>query len=225
MRRRERSSPFASGVVLAAGGSRRLGQPKQLLPYRGVTLLDHVVATARHCSFDQLLVALGGAEENVRAQVDLVGAEVVVARDYRGGCSSSIAAAIERLDPRCEVLVLMLGDQPGVTAAAVRALLAGRGDAPMAVSRYDDGRGHPLAFGPALFDDLSRLHGDKGVWRLMDQLGEAVVEVPVPGPVPLDVDTWADYESVLAGAGTGAGRHDWPRAHSALASARGAPAS
>lgn len=199
MQRRSRGPlPFASGLVLAAGGSRRLGQPKQLLPYGGATLLDHVVATARECSFDQLLVALGGAQDDVRARVDLAGAEVVVARDYRGGCSSSIAAAIEGLDPRCEVLVLMLGDQPGVTAAAVSALLGGRGDAPMAVCRYEDGRGHPLAFGPALFDDLSRLHGDKGVWRLMDTLGEAVVEVPVPGPVPLDVDTWADYEAVVA---------------------------
>jgi len=220
-----RSRPFASGLVLAAGASRRLGQPKQLLPYRGVTLLDHVLATARECSFDQFLVALGGAEDDVRKRVDLAGAEVVVARDYRGGCSSSIAAAIEGLDPRCEVLVLMLGDQPGVTAAAVEALLAARGEAPMAVCRYDDGRGHPLAFGPALFDDLSRLHGDKGVWRLMDGLGEAVVEVPIPGPVPLDVDTWADYEAVLAGAGSGAGRDDQRRPHSALASARGTPGS
>ncbi len=217
-----RSRPFASGLVLAAGASRRLGQPKQLLAYRGVTLLDHVLATARECSFDQFLVALGGAEDDVRKRVDLAGAEVVVARDYRGGCSSSIAAAIEGLDPRCEVLVLMLGDQPGVSAATVSALLAGRGEAPMAVSRYDDGRGHPLAFGPALFDDLSRLHGDKGVWRLMDGLGEAVVEVPVPGPVPLDVDTWADYEAVLAGAGSGAGRDDRRRPHSALASPSGA---
>ena len=219
-----RSRRFASGLVLAAGGSRRLGQPKQLLPYRGVTLLDHVLATARECSFDQLLVALGGAEGDVRARTDLDGAQLVVARDYREGCSSSIAAAIEGLDARCEVLVLMLGDQPGVSAATVGELLARRGDAPMAVCRYDDGRGHPLAFAPALFDDLSRLHGDKGVWRLMDQLGDAVVEVPVSGPVPPDVDTWTDYEALLAGA-CGAGRDDRARAHSPAASARGGPGS
>ena len=65
---------------------------------------------------------------------------------YGEGCSSSIAAALGVVDERCDVLVLMLGDQPGVTAETVRALLAGRGDAALAVCRYDDGRGHPIAF-------------------------------------------------------------------------------
>ena len=50
------SEPFVAGLVLAAGGSQRLGRPKQLLPFAGATLLDHTVATARACAFDQLLV-------------------------------------------------------------------------------------------------------------------------------------------------------------------------
>ena len=58
----------------------------------------------------------------------------------------------------------MLGDQPGVTAGTVAALLAGRGGAELAVCRYDDGRGHPIAFGRAVFGELAALHGDKGVW-------------------------------------------------------------
>jgi molybdenum cofactor cytidylyltransferase len=58
-------------------------------------------------------------------------------------------------------------------------------------------RGHPFAFGRELFAELAALHGDKAVWKLLDRRGDAVVDVPVPGPVPLDVDTWADYEAVL----------------------------
>ena len=116
------------------------------------------------------------------------------------GCSSSIAAALPALDRRCDLLVLLLGDQPGVSAGAVRALLAGRGDAALAVCRYDDGRGHPFAFGRAAFADLAALHGDKGVWKLLDRRGDEVVEVPIAGRVPLDVDTWEDYEALLAGA-------------------------
>ena len=92
----------------------------------------------------------------------------------------------------------MLGDQPGVTAETVAALLAGRGDAELAVCRYDDGRGHPIAFARSVFGDLANLHGDKGVWRLLDRGGDAVAEVRVPGPIPLDVDTPEDYEAVLA---------------------------
>jgi molybdenum cofactor cytidylyltransferase len=97
-----------------------------------------------------------------------------------------------------DVLALLLGDQPGVTAGTVRALLDGRGDAPLAICRYDDGPGHPFAFSREVFGDLRALHGDKAVWKLLDARPDAVAEVRVPGPVPLDVDTWEDYEAVLA---------------------------
>ncbi|MEA2255083.1 MAG: molybdenum cofactor cytidylyltransferase [Solirubrobacteraceae bacterium] len=188
--RRER---FVAGLVLAAGGSSRLGQPKQLLPFGSGTLLDHTVATARACGFDQLLVTLGGAADEVRARVDLGGAQIVDNPAFGEGCSSSIGAAMQALDPRADVLVLLLGDQPGVTADTVRTLLDGAGDAPLAVCRYDDGLGHPLAFGREVFGELTTLHGDKAVWKLVDRMG---LEVPVAGDVPRDVDTWADYEAV-----------------------------
>jgi molybdenum cofactor cytidylyltransferase len=197
------TDPFVAGLVLGAGGSRRLGRPKQLLPYAGGTLLGHAVAVARACPFDQLVVAVGGAAGEVRAAVDLEGADVVVNEGYGEGCSSSIAAALGALDPRCEVLVLMLGDQPGVTPATVEALLAGRGGAPLAACRYDDGLGHPLAFGRGAFAELAALHGDKGVWRLLQRRAGEVAEVPVAGGVPPDVDTEDDYAAALAAQGGG----------------------
>jgi molybdenum cofactor cytidylyltransferase len=192
-------SRFTTGLVLAAGGSTRLGQPKQLLPYRGGTLLGHVLDCARACGFDQLVVALGGAADEVRSKVDLSGADVVENRDYGDGCSSSIAAALPALDARCDVLVLMLGDQPGVGPTVVRTLLARHGDAPIGVSRYEDGRGHPFAFRRPVFEELAGLHGDKAVWKLIERRnGDGdVVEVRVPGRVPPDVDTWADYEALV----------------------------
>jgi molybdenum cofactor cytidylyltransferase len=190
------SEAFVAGLVLAAGGSKRLGQPKQLLPFRAATLLDHTVATARGCAFDQLLIAIGGAADDVRAQVDLSGADVVVNDGYGEGCSSSIAAAMAALDRRARLIVLLLGDQPGVTAGAVASLLAGRGDADLAVCRYDDGLGHPFCFSRRLFPTLRGLHGDKAGWKLVAAGGDDVAKVPVSGPVPIDVDTWADYEAV-----------------------------
>jgi molybdenum cofactor cytidylyltransferase len=191
---------FVTGLVLGAGGSARLGRPKQLLPYGDTTLLGHVAGVARACAFDQLIVAIGGAAGEVRATVDLGGADVVQNDAYGAGCSSSITAALHRLDPRCDVLVLLLGDQPGVTPATVAALLAGRDGAPVAVCRYDDGPGHPIAFSHSMFGELASLHGDRGVWRLLDRHAGAVAEVPVAGPIPLDVDTEADYQAVLASA-------------------------
>jgi molybdenum cofactor cytidylyltransferase len=190
-----------TGLVLAAGGSRRLGQPKQLRPYGRGTLLDHVLGVARASPFDQRLCVLGGSAADVRNQVNLDGFQVVENRHFGEGCASSIAAALGAVDPACDVLVLMLGDQPGVASSAVEALLAGRADAPLAACAYDDGRGHPFAFARSTFPELAALHGDKGVWKLMDRYGEAVADVPVPGPIPLDVDTWDEYRSVLAAAG------------------------
>jgi molybdenum cofactor cytidylyltransferase len=100
-------------------------------------------------------------------------------------------------------MVLMLGDQPGVRPASIRALLAGCEEGTvLAACLYDDGRGHPLAFGRALFGDLRELHGDKAVWKLMDRRPDQVVEVRIPGPTPPDINTRKDYETVLAEAGS-----------------------
>jgi molybdenum cofactor cytidylyltransferase len=96
--------------------------------------------------------------------------------------------------------VLLLGDQPEVYVGAVHALVAGAqaAGASIAACAYDDGRGHPLAFGRSMFGALAALHGDKGVWKLLDRFAGFVLDVRVPGGVPRDVDTWADYEAVLS---------------------------
>jgi molybdenum cofactor cytidylyltransferase len=195
------NSVRVTGLVLAAGGSKRLGRPKQLLSFGSQRLLGHVLEVARQCPFDQLLCVLGGNADEVRGRVDFSNVEVVNNPHFGDGCSSSIAAALGAVSSRSDVLVLMLGDQPGVRPDSVAALLAGRGDAPFAACAYQNGRGHPLAFARAVFGELAALHGDKGVWKLLDRRADEVVDIPVPGPVPLDVDTWEDYEAVLAAAG------------------------
>ena len=187
-----------TGVVLAAGRSRRLGQPKQILPYRDSTVLGETLRMARRCGFDQLIVTLGGSAEEVRREVSLDGAEAVVVDDPASGCAASLRVAVERVDPASAGIVLLLGDQPGVTEVTVRRLIeAGAGES-MAVCRYDDGVGHPFWLARGVFGELTGLHGDKGVWKLIDSGRFDVLEVPVDGPVPLDVDTWDDYERLIA---------------------------
>lgn len=186
----------AAGVVLAAGASRRLGRPKQLLAYRGRTLLDAVLTTARSAGLTQVVVALGGAAEEVRSRTDLHGVDVVVNPDFGEGCATSIRTSLSRVVDDADGIVLLLGDQPGVTVESIRALLAGAGDHAVGVCSYDDALGHPLWFHRRTFETLAGLHGDKAVWKLVDT-GDDVARVVVPGPVPRDVDTWADYHALL----------------------------
>ena len=96
---------FVTGLVLAAGSSSRLGQPKQLLPYRGTTLLDATLGIARACGFDQLLVTIGGASEEVRRRVDFSGTQVVENLNFtamsrsgnRARSRATTASAVSRL--------------------------------------------------------------------------------------------------------------------------------
>lgn len=192
---------FVTAIVLAAGRSERLGRPKQLLDVGGRTLLDASLDVVRACRFDQLIVALGGAGDDVRAGVDLAGCTVVDNVRYRSGCSSSIVAALDQVDRDADGVMLFLGDQPGVdpaTVAAVRDAVGPPADPPpIAVCRYADGRGHPFWFARSTFPELRDLHGDKAVWKLIESGRLPVVEIPVAGPVPLDVDTWDDYRRLL----------------------------
>ncbi|GAA1638984.1 nucleotidyltransferase family protein [Actinoplanes couchii] len=182
-----------TGLVLAAGGSQRLGRPKQLLPFRGRTLLDATVDMARACEFDELLVTVGGSAAEVRAQCDLSSVRVIENPSFSSGCGSSIRTAIASVSS--DRLVLLLGDQPGVRPADVRRLSSLSGA--IGVCRYSDGLGHPFLFHRSVFGELSTLHGDKAVWKLLHSGRYPVTEIDCAGTVPIDVDTIDDYERLL----------------------------
>lgn len=191
-----------AGLLLAAGSSRRLGQPKQLLPYRGRTLLGVTLDVARAAPFAQRLVTVGGAADEVRQTVDFADFDIVDSVHFTNGCSSSIVSALDMVSPDVSGIVLMLGDQPGVTIEAIELLVASATSAgsvaPLAVCDYHEGIGHPFWFGRQVFEDLEQLRGDKAVWKLLESGTYPVTKVPIDQAIPLDVDTWEDYEALLA---------------------------
>ena len=107
-------SVCVSGLVLAAGTSSRLGAPKQLLPWRGTTLLEWVVRQAENSPLDEVIVIVGHESSAVRHKVGFERARIVEAPDFHEGCSASIRAGLEEVSPNAEGAVLILGDQPGI---------------------------------------------------------------------------------------------------------------
>lgn len=188
-----------AAVVLAAGSSRRLGQPKQVLALDGATVLDATLAVARRSGCGQVVVVLGGGADLVRAEVDLADVDVVENHDYDEGCATSVRTALGALSPETEGIVLLLGDQPRVQVGTIVTLVASGRQHAVGVCQYDDGLGHPLWFDRQMFDALRAMHGDKAVWKLVDAEGPDadVVQVRIAGSVPRDVDTWDEYKTML----------------------------
>ena len=188
------------GVVLGAGRSSRFGTPKQLLPFGDTTMLGQVVRNANAASLERVVVVLGRASGELRGSVDFGRAVVVDNTAYGTGCASSLLAGMDAAGKDCEALVLLLGDQPGVRAEFVDAVLSEwRSSRPWAsVTSYGGELGHPFVFAREAFEQLRGLHGDKAVWKLIEAYPQRVHRVEIESPLPPDVDTPEDYELALA---------------------------
>jgi molybdenum cofactor cytidylyltransferase len=188
---------FISGLILGAGASQRLGPPKQLLPFRGTTMLGWVVDQAQRADgLDELVVVLGRAADEIRERVNFGAARVVENPVFAEGCSSSYRAGIGALSPQSDAIMIILGDQPGITPEIINSLAQEwRGDeAPIALCSYRGRTAHPIIFAEAMFEQLKDLHGDKAAWKLVDANSAAVQEVHLDLPFPDNINTAEDFE-------------------------------
>ena len=188
---------FISGLILGAGASQRFGEPKQLLPFAGTTLLGWVVSQAQTATaLDELVVVVGRSADEIRARVDFGDAKVVENRVFTEGCASSYRAGIAALDSRSEAMMIILGDQPGITPEIIDRLADEwrQSNASIALCSYQGHKGHPMIFARSLFDQLETLHGDKAAWKLVDAQANTLLEVRLPLPLPEDINTLEDFE-------------------------------
>lgn len=192
---------FISGLILGAGASQRLGQPKQLLPFGGITLLGWVVAQAKRAAgLDELVVVLGRASDQIRQRVDFGATRVVENPVFGEGCASSYRVGIAALNPQAEAIMIILGDQPGIGPEVIDRVAEEwrQGEGPIALCSYRGRKGHPMIFARALFDQLVGLHGDKAAWKLVDANSDLVQEIQFDLPFPEDINTWSDFERLEA---------------------------
>ena len=192
-------SRFISGLVLGAGASSRYGQPKQLLPFRETTLLGWVITQAERArELGEVIVVLGRAADEIRERVDFGNAKVVDNPVFTEGCSSSYRAGLGAIDPRADAIMIILGDQPGVTPEIIDGVAEKwrEGDKQIVLASYQGRLGHPMLFAKPMFDKLVGLHGDKAAWKLVDAHPDLLIEAPFDRPFPEDIDTVEDFKRV-----------------------------
>ncbi len=186
-----------AAVILAAGTSSRVGRPKQLLLFQGRPIIQHVIDAATAAKVDEIIVVLGHAAEEVLSGFELrPPARVVINPDYEAGQSASLRIGLRSLGHHVKAAVILLGDQPGVSIEAIRAVVDAYERTGERVVRavYGGEPGHPVLFDRRVWREAEAIEGDRGARDLLAQHPEWVVEVPFEGKPPPDLDTWDDYK-------------------------------
>jgi molybdenum cofactor cytidylyltransferase len=184
-------------VILAAGSSSRMGQPKQLLSLRGKTLVRACIDAVTEAGCSPVVVVTGSDSEKVH--LELADANVIGARNtnWQRGIGSSIRSGVQSLihhAPDVEAVLLMVCDQPAVNARFIERLIAVRDETKkdIVASSYADTIGVPALFDRILFEDLLSLGDKAGAKSIILQKLERVEQLPFPDGA-IDVDTWEDW--------------------------------
>jgi molybdenum cofactor cytidylyltransferase len=188
-----------AAVVLAAGGSERMGQPKQLLPLGGQPMVCRVTERVCAAGLAQVVVVVGAHADAVSQALGNLAVEIVVNRAWAGGLSTSLRAGVGALRSEIQAAIVVLADQPALAPSLLRALVARyQATGALIVAPFYQGqRGNPMLFDRMLFPELSAIEGDRGGRELLARYRDQLERVEIDDPALLiDVDTLQDYERI-----------------------------
>lgn len=187
-----------SAILLAAGESRRMGELKQLLPFRGKTLIEQSIDNLLASKVDQVLVVLGYQWEKISEKIQHLPVTTVVNEAYKQGMLSSIKCGLKALKEPNQAFLIALGDQPHVPAPVINRLIEIYQYSTSGIIRpkYQGKRGHPILLDGKYRDEI--LKADEthplGLNQVIRSHLEDVLEVPVDFPAVIqDIDTREDY--------------------------------
>lgn len=184
-------------VVLAAGGSRRMGgKPKQFLQFRGATLLRRAAEAALKLNRSSTVVVLGAHDGELRSELIDLPVKIAVNVDWAVGISSSIKLGLLAIsDEEVDAVIFMLCDQPLVSECVLERLRDHFIEVrkPIIASRYEDSLGVPALFSREIFDELKSLQGDEGAKKIITMDVSRVFPIDV-AEAAFDIDTIDDYE-------------------------------
>ena len=194
-------------VVLAAGTSSRLGQPKQLLDLGGEPILNHVLRAAAMSRLGGTVLVLGHRAIQIGSAVGDFGQTTIVNPDYADGQSTSLRAGIAALPVDASAAVVLLGDQPLVTPAlidrVVETFVERREVDRFVQTRYGDTPAPPVLIGRSWFASLGDIEGDEGARDLIRDHRTKVDLIDSGQDRPLDIDTVDDYQELIRRWGPG----------------------
>lgn len=194
-----KSSKNIGIIVLAAGASRRMGQPKQLLPWGTKTVLAHAIAQTQGAGATASCVVLGSRYQHIAKSIAATAVPVVFNPNWEQGMGTSIAAGLQwMLDqhPELDGVLVQLCDLPLVNASHLKGLIQALNDpTDIRITAYTDTQGVPAIFGKAYFDNLQELRDETGAKSIIQTYNKQVGKVPFPGPYR-DIDTLEAYESL-----------------------------
>lgn len=188
-------------VVLAAGMSSRLGNPKQLLIYHGKSLLKHTVDAALQTPMRPVVVVVGANSDAVKKEIKKMEIVIEENKGWQEGMASSLRCGLEAVQKRSDDIdgiIFMVCDQPYVTQSLLDSLLLAQHETglPIVASSYEDKLGTPALFHKCFFAELMKLEGDTGARKLIKEHKEQVTTVAFPKGI-IDIDTRTDYEVLL----------------------------
>lgn len=187
-------------ILLAAGSSKRLGQPKQLLTYQGKSFLQNMVLAAIDSQWSPILVVLGANAESIRPTIIEKEVNIVINPDWEEGIASSIRCgitALEKINPVADAAILMVCDQPYLTAALLNDLVSSQQKTgkPIVAAEYEGVKGTPVLFHKTFFPELLLLKGDRGAGKILQQRPDLVAAVPFSLGA-IDIDTMDNYKKL-----------------------------
>ncbi|MEZ5427150.1 MAG: nucleotidyltransferase family protein [Pyrinomonadaceae bacterium] len=192
-----KTQPQIGLILLAAGESRRMGSPKQILRFEGETLLRRAARAAVESDCRPVIVVLGAGAEILRNELERLPVEIAVNRDWPDGMGGSIRAGLERLleiDVEVEAAIITVCDQPAVSAGVIGRLIEKylKTGALIVASAYARTLGVPALFDRRIFSELKELPPGSGAKMLIERYSAEVVSVPFPEGA-IDIDTPEDY--------------------------------
>lgn len=192
-------------IILAAGASRRMGQPKQLLPYQGQTLLSHVIQCLLAAPCSAVVVVLGANADEIEPSIERFPVKTVRNPDWSQGISSSIRCGVEYTREQIfdffsmDGMIFVVCDQPFISTQIIEQLIGcyNKQNQSIIACHYNETIGTPVLFDRSFYSELVNLKGDQGAKKIIQKYRDQVATIRFPDG-EIDLDTFSEYQQFVS---------------------------